>query len=139
MAIARTKAAQETAVDEGLALGCVALGVGAVMGSKMDIELAFVRAWNDWPYRSEFPVVRADIHRNSLLGLLRASSGRRSAHLTGWSSAWPFVPYLHENWTIEDAAAVLGETCGVPLAGWIQLAGAFTKDLNAASGGDARS
>lgn len=43
------------------ALGCVALDVDVVEGSKMDLEVAFRHAWSGWPYRSSFPVVRADV------------------------------------------------------------------------------
>ncbi len=79
MAMTLSKATQETAVGEGLALGCVALEVDAVEGSKMDLEFAFRRAWRSWPYHSTFAVVRADVARDDLLRILGKSEGRRSA------------------------------------------------------------
>ncbi len=127
MTTALSKAKQGTIVAEGLALGCVALGVDLVPGSKVDLEFAFRRAWRAWPYRSAFPAVRADVERDDLLSLLRKSEGRRSAHLTGWSSEWPFRPYKLDNWTAEDVAdLLLGD---VPLAGWKHLASTFLADL----------
>lgn len=130
MAITLSKAMQETAVGEGLALGCVALGVDAIGGSKIDLEFAFRHAWRAWPYRSTFPVVHADADRDDLLRILNKSEGRRSAHLSGWASQWPFVPYVAETWTVEDVAEILQSSTGVPFAGWIELARTFVDDLN---------
>ncbi len=127
MATALSKAQQGTTVGEGLALGCVALGVDLVEGSKVDLEFAFRRAWRGWPYRFNFPAVRADVGRDDLLSLLDKSEGRRSAHLTGWSSQWPFQPYKLGNWTVEDVADLLPG--GVPLAGWKHLASTFLAEL----------
>lgn len=44
-----SKAQQETAVGQGLAVGCLALGVVAVTADKLTVELAFARAWRAWP------------------------------------------------------------------------------------------
>jgi hypothetical protein len=128
MATMLSRAVQETAVGEGLALGCIALQVDVVEGSKMDLEFAFRRAWSGWPYRSTFPVVRADVRRDDLLRILGKSERRRSAHLTGWASQWPFVPYIAETWSVEDAGTILEGSTGVPLAGWVELAQAFVDD-----------
>lgn len=130
MAMTLSKAMQETAVGEGLALGCVALGVDAIEGSKMDLELAFRHAWRAWPCRSTFPQVHADAERDDLLRILNKSEGRRSAHLSGWASQWPFVPYVAEAWTVEDVAEILQGSTGVPFAGWIELARSFVDDLH---------
>lgn len=138
MAMTLSKATQETAVGEGLALGCVALEVDAIEGSKMDLEFAFRRAWRSWPYHSTFPVVRADVARDDLLRILGKSEGRRSAHLSGWASQWPFVPYVAEAWTVEDAAEILHGSTGVPFAGWVELAQAFIDDLHSDQGARAR-
>ncbi|MGI8723031.1 MAG: hypothetical protein ACR2JG_12480 [Geodermatophilaceae bacterium] len=138
MAMTLSKATQETAVGEGLAVGCVALEVDAIEGSKMDLEFAFRRAWRSWPYRSTFPVVRAVVARDDLLRILGKSGGRRSAHLSGWASQWPFVPYVAESWTVEDVAEILRGSTGVPLAGWVELAQAILDELPHDQGAGAR-
>jgi len=130
MAMTLSKARQETAIGEGLALGCVTLEVDAIQGSKMDLEFAFRRAWREWPYRSTFPAVYADVTRDDLLRSLGRSEGRRSAHLSGWTSQWPFVPYVAETWTVEDVADILQSSTALPLAGWVKLAQAFFDDLH---------
>lgn len=124
-----SKARQHIAVGEGLALGCLAVGVTEVMGEKMDIEFAFRHAWRRWPHARAFPAVHAGPQRDDLLHILDRSEGRRSAHLTGWSSSWPFVPYLAEHWSIEDTAEILAGSSGVPLAGWVDLARTFVDRL----------
>lgn len=129
MPAALTKAAQETAVGEGLALGLVAGDVDSFNGSKMSVELAFQRAWRDWAHRGRFPAVHADVARNDLLRIIGKSEGRRSAHLSGWASQWPFVPYIHENWELEEIGGPLESSSGVPLNAWIELARAFIDDL----------
>ncbi len=124
-----TKAAQETAVGEGLALGLVALDVGSFNGSKVSVEVAFQRAWRDWSHRARFPVVHTDVARNDLLRIIRKSGGRRSPQLSGWASQWPFVPYVHEDWELEGVGELLESSSGVPLTAWIELARAFIDDL----------
>jgi hypothetical protein len=129
MPSAMTKAAQETAVGEGLALGLVALDVDNFNGSKMSVEFAFQRAWQDWTHRGTFPAVHADVARNDLLRIIGKSEGRRSAHLSGWASQWPFVAYVHEDWEVEEIGELLESSFGVPLNAWIELARAFIDDL----------
>jgi hypothetical protein len=129
VSVSLTKAAQETDVGEGLALGLVVLGVDSFAGSKMSVEFAFQRAWRDWPYRGRFPAVHADVARNDLLRIISKSEGRRSAHLSGWASEWPFVPYLREDWALEEVGELLESSSGVPLGAWVELARAFIDDL----------
>jgi hypothetical protein len=80
-----SKARQETTVGQGFALGCLALGCDSFNGQKMSIEFAFEHAWRQWPYSSRFPAVREDIHRNSLIGIIDRSPGRRAPHLAEWA------------------------------------------------------
>lgn len=129
-----SKAVQETDVGEGLALGLVALGVTSFTDSKMSVEFAFQRAWRDWAYRSRFPAVHADVVRNDLLRIIGKSEGRRSAHLSGWASEWPFVPYVREDWNLEDVGELLESSSGVPLGAWVELARVFIDDLRGKQG-----
>lgn len=124
-----SKASQHTALGEGLALGCLAAGIAEVEGGKVDIELAFRHAWRRWPHARAFPAVHAGPQRDDLLHILDRSEGRRSAHLTGWSSSWPFVPYLAKHSSLEDAAEHVAGSSGVPLSGWIDLARTFVDRL----------
>jgi hypothetical protein len=95
----------------------------------MDLEFAFRRVWRSWPYRSTFPTVRADVRRDDLLPILHKSERRRGLHVAGWASQWPFVPYIAEDWDVEEAGEILEDWTGVPLAAWVQLAQGLVDDL----------
>jgi hypothetical protein len=126
-----SKAVQQTAVGEGLALGCIALQRESFNGQKTSIELAFRHAWRAWEHSGRFPAVRADNHRDDLLGIIRRSPRRRSAQLSGWATEWPFVPVLADGWEIDDVAELLASQTGVPLSGWESLARLFLERLDA--------
>lgn len=79
-------------------------------------------------------MVHADVARDDLLRILNKSEGRRSAHLSGWASQWPFVPCVAEDWTVEDVAEIRPDSTGVPFAGWIELAQTFVDDLHTDDG-----
>lgn len=132
VAVGMTKARQQTLVGEGLALGCLAAGRESFNGQKMSVELAFQHAWQHWTYRDRFPAVHAGLDRNDLLGIINKSPRRVSSHLVGWSNQWPFVPYLAEEWSLEEVAEILASEAGVPLTGWQELARAFLEDLDRA-------
>lgn len=124
-----TTAGQETAVGEGLALGCVALGRESFMASKMVIEFAFGRAWRTWGYHRLFPAVHGSLERNDLLRIIAKSPRRRSAHLAGWSGEWPFVAYVADGWALDDIADLIDEP--IHLEGWTDLASAFLEQVAA--------
>lgn len=126
MAANLSKARQETAVGEGLAIGCRALGFTAVTSNKMAVEFAFVRAWRDWRYASTFRVVHATHARNDLLRILHASSNRRGVIVADWSCGRYYEPRLRGDWDVEECASLVERGTDVPLDGWIDLARAFT-------------
>lgn len=101
----------------------------------MSVAFAFQRAWRVWSYRGRFPAVHADVARNDLLRIISKSEGRRSAHLSGWASEWPFVPYLREDWELEDVGELLESSSGVPLSACMDLARVFIDDLQATQEG----
>jgi hypothetical protein len=59
---AMTKATQETAAGEGLAVGCLALGVTAVTSARMDVDLSFSRLAG-LAVRARLPLVKASLDR----------------------------------------------------------------------------
>lgn len=129
MAVQLTKAQQETAVGEGLAVGCLALGITAVTSNKMAVEFAFIRAWREWAWALLFPVVHASHGRNDLLRILCASPRRRGAFVAEWSSEGTWVPLLRGGLNVDEAGDLLQGSTGVPPIGWTDLAQAFVDDL----------
>lgn len=126
-----SKAGQETAVGQGLAVGCLALGVVAVTANKLTLELAFERAWRDWPSAGLFPVVRASLERNDLPGILRDSAGRRGGGIAWWACGREWVPVLGAGFDdAREAGDALETGTDVPVGDWRMLA----RDLVAALG-----
>lgn len=128
-----SKAGQETAVGQGLAVGCLALGVVAIAASKFDVERAFERAWREWPSAGLFPVVRASLERNDLPRILRDSAGRRGGGIAWWNCGREWVPVLGEGFDdAREAGDALETGTDVLLGDWRVLA----RDLVSALGED---
>jgi diphthamide biosynthesis methyltransferase len=72
-----TKATQETAVGEGLAVGCLALGVTGVSSARVDVNLSLSHAWRNWPPARVFTVVKASLDRKDTRRILHDSANRR--------------------------------------------------------------
>jgi len=127
-----TKVDQETAVGQGLAVGCLALGVTAVTSKKMSVEFAFIRAWRDWTWAPRFPRIRADLERNDILRIIHASPRRRGGYIAEWSVGRDLEPLLRGDRDVDEAGTQLEIASGVPLSGWVELARTFTNDFNKA-------
>lgn len=124
-----TKATDQTDIGQGLAVGCLVLGVTAVTSGKQALEFAFRRAWRDWPHAREFRFVHADIARNDIVLILRKSARRRGAYLGAWELERWARPYLAEGTTLAAAEELLPEWTGVPWSSWLELAEAFTAEF----------
>jgi hypothetical protein len=127
---AGTRGAQVAAIGEGLAVGCLVLGAGAV-DPDVDVTLAFGRAWRSWPWRSRFPAVRATVTGDVVRRILRRPIGRRD-RVAYWSRDPGWTPRLRVDRSARELGAHLAETTGVPLQGWLVLAATFL-DARAAS------
>jgi hypothetical protein len=124
-----TKATDHTDVGQGLAVGCLALGVTAVTSGSQALEFAFGRAWRGWPRARDFRFVHADIARNDIVLILRRSARRRPPLLAAWELKRWATPYLFEGTTLADAEELLPEWTGVPWSSWLELAEAFTAEF----------
>jgi hypothetical protein len=124
-----SKAQQERAVGEGLAVGCLSIGVEAIRAQKMTVELAFRHAWRNWSYASQFPTVHASAERDDLMRILRDSAGRRSSIVAEWDCGRELRPGLRSDWEVVEAAATLESDTGVPLHGWEELTNTWTERI----------
>jgi hypothetical protein len=121
-----TQVEELTSIGQGLAAGCLAIGVRAVTSTKMTVEFAFIHAWRDWAYSSRFPKVRADQTRNDIYYQIIGRSERRNGgHLAAWDVGRWLEPYFHGQWTVDDAADLMPTYTGVPWDGWLELAKLF--------------
>ncbi|MGC7100691.1 hypothetical protein ACPZ19_38960 [Amycolatopsis lurida] len=126
-----TPTRQQAAVGEGLALGCIALGVEQLRYDRFRVELAFRQAWRQWPSSSRFPQIRVDLGRSHIMPIV-IKSPRRSGSVAAWSRGRVLTPYLTGVCDgVEDAADILKVSCGVELVAWARLAREFTRLLGA--------
>jgi hypothetical protein len=124
-----TKATQETAVGEGLAVGCLALGVTGVSSARVDVNLSFSHAWRNWPPARVFTVVKASLDRNDIRRILHGSANRRWSMVAAWECGRWHEPDLRSDWTIEEAGESLADNTGVGLDAWTELARVFVERL----------
>lgn len=116
-----TKAAQETVLGEGLAIGAMMLGVRSLVGDKTSLELDFRRAWRKWKFAALFPAVHAGLADDSLFRILRSSSKRTTLHIARWVGGWPYAPELLVEWSLEEAAGHIDDRLGA--SAWVSLVG----------------
>ncbi|GAA3596740.1 hypothetical protein GCM10022198_20890 [Klugiella xanthotipulae] len=120
-----TKTRQHTIVGEGLALGCLAVGIEGLSNNKLTIDRAFRFAWVRWEYSKRFPGLNAGPRFDDILAILEKSSGRTGKPVAAFRAepGWGFVPYLTATVSnVTEAGARLEETSGIPLTAWKALA-----------------
>ncbi len=125
----RTTAQQETMLGQGLAVGCLSLGVTAVTSDKAVVEESFTRTWEHWPLASIFPSIQFTEDSQNLVGILAGSAGRRRHDMAHWSCEGDLHPQLGPQWSLEEAGDVLDRVTGVPHSAWTELADAFVHRL----------
>jgi len=125
---ALTKVGQETAIGEGLALGCLRLGVVGVSADEPAVDAAFAHAWRNWSEAQFFDSVNAAADRNDISRILDRSERRRHAIYAAWSCGPTLRPYVRD-WTLDEVAAGLLETTLVTGDQWEELARDFTAQL----------
>ena len=125
-----TRARELGEVGEGLAVGCLSIGVVGVTGSKLPLEFAFGWAWRSWTSAGRFRHVRADFDRNDIMRLL-GKADRRQAWIATWvvdDGLW--APRLRHPRELEEAAELLTHH-GCTLREWESLATDLCGDLGA--------
>lgn len=118
-----SKARQETALGEGLALGAFLAGVEAVNGNKGTLELNFRSAWRKWPHSSQLPSIKAGPAQDDVLRVLYKSERRATHHIAEWRGSWPFVPVLLQDWAVDELAESIHEE--IPAQAWRDLVSAW--------------
>jgi hypothetical protein len=123
---------QHMAIEEGLGLGCLAIGVAAFTSNKRVVDAAFSGAWREWIWVAEFPAMNASSTGCEILHILGRNSTRLAFPQVKWTRGRDCIPSLRDDDEIKDLASDLEERCGVPLEGWIDLANAFVDRLGKA-------
>ena len=72
-----TATQQRNAVSEGVALGLLYLGHDRLPFVKVDVDLAFQSAWDDWDGRRVFQQVNTDLHNGTDASRVMTRADRR--------------------------------------------------------------
>ncbi|WGD38245.1 hypothetical protein [Lysinibacter sp. HNR] len=127
-----TKNRQQTIIGEGLALGCLDVGIEGLSANEVTISRAFRYAWVRWDYAKRFPAINAGPRYDDILTIMESSATRQGKPVAAFrpEPGWGFVPFLRKTVpTVEEAAARLHETSGIPLTAWRALAELTAKGL----------
>ncbi len=140
MAQRLSAAQQRNGVSEGIALGFCILGRTEFQFDKLRIDLAFERAWRDWPdkYRSQYRQVSTDLRNGSDAVWKMLHANHRSqvyALYWDWESPGPIrIHARQDDWDAEDPAdlefAISVISGDVPAEGWVSLARDFLDDFD---------
>jgi hypothetical protein len=123
-----TKDQQVKQVVEGLALGVLARGVVRVAGGKVDLELAFNRAWRSWSRSDSFPAING-ISAGNQIWLGMGKSERRTGVRAGWANHT--VPYLldgFDQWSVEECLDFFADDLA-SAEDWVSLGDLFVEAL----------
>ncbi|MGV8912488.1 MAG: hypothetical protein ACOH14_07720 [Rhodoglobus sp.] len=125
MAQKMTKDQQWKTVAEGLALGCLLLGVDTLTANKMRVQFAFAHAWRAWSRSSAFPSVSPrDFY------IYVSKSSRRIGVSAAWNWGGELVPYLTiEGWDAVESLEVFAEAEMISAEDWQSLARSFIDEL----------
>jgi hypothetical protein len=124
-----TTVQQHTEIGEGLAVGCLVLGITATTSQPEPLDAAFARALPGWAWASRYPTVRRE---PDLAGILRSSARRRFSRVARWiTSRGVFVPQLLDpEWDLGAACVRIEERTTVPARRWTGLAEAVVATLD---------
>ncbi|MFC4223192.1 hypothetical protein [Lysinibacter cavernae] len=127
-----TKTRQHVAIGEGLALGCLAVGIQGLSTNQLTLDQGFRYAWPRWDSSRRFPNVNVGVKYNDIRSILEKSGRRQGQPVAAFrvEQGQGFVPYLRNGiHSVNDAAARLEEETGVPLTAWKALAELTAKGL----------
>lgn len=116
-----SKRQQKLTVAEGLAVGCVALGLKSLAHDKIRFEFAVQHAWRRWSYAGHFPSLLGQFGGNEIW--LAVGDSGNSRRLNRWLvSGGRMYPVTFDDWSPEECWDVSLKEHGVPLHGWVDLA-----------------
>lgn len=122
---------QRTEVGEGLAVGCIVVGVAAVADDGGALDAAFSSALAAWPWATRYPVL-ARAGRPALATVMQRSASRRAVKVAQWVTYRGLhVPQLRDDaWDLAGACAGIEEATTVPARRWCDLAEAIVGALD---------
>lgn len=87
MSLSRAQRRELNQVSQGLAIGCISLGVQSVSAERTVLEAAIQQAWDRWPHAHKFPALtRGSLRLPEVLSeeMVRQNRRARSVEHVSW-------------------------------------------------------
>lgn len=121
MHVALNESTQQNALQQGLAVGCRALGITEITADWARVKQAFRRAWVSWDHTSTLPAIRYDLVHSSIRPALVMSASRRGSLIASWSCGETLRPLVREDIAPGALPDLLALVTAVGLEDWIEL------------------
>jgi hypothetical protein len=125
-----SKVQQQKAVGEGLAVGCLTLGLTQLPSEKLNVELSFRHAWRSWRPAHNFPSVQAGPTRDDIYYQILHKSAHRRGAIAFWEVDRTIRPLLSDDLDLESVANLLVGFYGISEERWVDLAREFSQRLS---------
>lgn len=121
---------QESALQQGIAVGMRALGIDAVTADWPTLASAFRSAWRSWEQSTTLPDIRSDLLHSSLRPALLKSASRRGSLLASWTCDDQVVPAVRPDVAPQALPELLEIVTGVSFEAWIELTRSLVAELD---------
>jgi hypothetical protein len=121
---------QQNAVQQGLAVGCRALGITEITAPWDEVKHAFRRAWSTWDHASTLPGIRCTFVNSSIRPALVRSASRPGSLIAWWDCGGSLRPVVREDLAPGALPDLLALLTGVRLEDWIELTRSLVASLD---------
>lgn len=121
---------QQNAVQQGLAVGCRALGITEITAPWDEVKHAFRRAWSTWDHASTLPDIRCSFVNSSIRPALVRSASRPGSLIACWDCEGSLRPVVREDLAPGALPDLLALLTGVRLEDWIELTRSLVASLD---------
>lgn len=122
---------QQNAVQQGLAVGCRALGISEITAGWDEVKHAFRRAWSTWDHAPVLPAIRCTFVNSSIRPALVRSASRPGSLIASWDCDGSLRPIVREDLAPGALPDLLALLTGVRLEDWIELTRSLVAGLDA--------
>lgn len=130
MPVAVNESTQQNALQQGLAVGCRALGITEITADWDSVKQSFRRAWLTWDHAHTMPAIRHDLVHSSIRPALVRSKTRPGSLIASWSCEGSLRPLVREDIAPGALPDLLALVTAVSLEDWIELTRSLVAGLD---------
>ncbi|KQT97718.1 hypothetical protein [Sanguibacter sp. Leaf3] len=130
MPVAMNESTQQNALQQGLAVGCRALGITEITADWDSVKQSFRRAWLTWDQAHTMPAIRHDLVHSSIRPALVRSKTRPGSLIASWSCEGALRPLVREDIAPGALPDLLALVTAISLEDWIELTRSLVAGLD---------